>query len=550
MTDTTQPVLAYLHQLLLRPPGDQPALAGLLAELAGVFPGSAVGVAALPDGQPLARYPTPATPTARWPWHDDPTLITRCRQSATAIVADHGSGQVVLTTAQSVDGSGWLLWLEQAGHRDHPDGQLAAFALVGQALARGIRSDAKPRWAEQLDLSARQDRLEIAAAVTRRLAHDFGNVLTGILGFTELALAQQMPANTSLHNYLQESYRAAQTGAQFTQQLRLFSRRQMTSSRSSQIAHLLAEQEARLFAIQPTGLNLRLTVPADLPPVALDCEQMYLVLTPILDNAREALVGPGVVSVSARLVEISDSQCADLYGGVQPGPHVEVIVADTGTGLSPDVQRRLFAEPFYSTKPKRRGFGLAIAYGVLHAHRGGIRLHPGEERGVVARIVLPVARHAPPPLMDDAMTRAAERSRGERILVVDDEAKILQVVAVSLEHAGYRVETFNNCESALQAYFAQPNDPYRLVLTDVVMPGMGGVDLVRKLLQRDPAVRVLFMSGRVSLDFTQPDFANRAFELLAKPFVPDQLTQAVRRTLDRPTAGRSAETAAPVRGGK
>src|SRR2546421_83864 len=175
-SDPTRAALDYAHRLLLRPPGDQPALADLLAELA------------------------------------------------------------------------------------------AALALAGQALSRWLGSEARPRWADQLALAARQERLETAADVTRRLSHDFGNVLTGILGFTELALAQQVPANTPLHSYLQEVYRAAQTGAQFTHQLRLFSRRQSTSSRSTPLSAILAEQEARLFAARDQGVHLRLNVPADLPP--------------------------------------------------------------------------------------------------------------------------------------------------------------------------------------------------------------------------------------------------------------------------------------------
>src|SRR5207248_4048778 len=141
---------------------------------------------------------------------------------------------------------------------------------------------------------------------------------------------------------------------------------------------------------------------------------------------REALVGPGAISVSARTIELNEADCRDLFGDLRPGPHVEVTVADTGAGLSPDAQRRLFAEPFFSTKPRRRGFGLATAYGVLHAHRGGLRLHPGEERGVVARVVLPAGHAVPAPAVLPSAT--IEPSGGERLLVVDDEAEVLSFV--------------------------------------------------------------------------------------------------------------------------
>jgi CheY-like chemotaxis protein len=286
-------------------------------------------------------------------------------------------------------------------------------------------------------------------------------------------------------------------------------------------------------------------VPGDLPAVALDPEHLHQVLTALLDNARESLMGPGSISVSARVVDLGPAECQDLFGAARPGPHVEIVIADTGTGLSPEVQRRLFADPFFTTKPRRRGFGLAMAYGILHAHRGGLRLHPGEERGVVARALLPVAPSPAAPAPGAAALLAPEKARGERILVVDDEAKVLQVVTVALEQVGFRVEAVSSGEAALQAYFAQPTDPFRLVLTDVIMPGMGGVELARRLLRGDPGVRVLFMSGHVPADHTRQELGSHPFELLAKPFRPDQLVRTVRAALDRPLRPRG-RAEAPV----
>ncbi|MFO0841891.1 MAG: response regulator [Gemmataceae bacterium] len=535
MNLTSQAALEFLHRLLCQPAADQAELPGLLAGLAGAFGAPAAGVAALPEGQALARHPdTPAVEEVTWPWQDDPSLLCRFRQAPGAVALERAGCPMLVTTFTGPDGAGWVVWLEGAGRGSFDDGEAASLGLVGLALTRWLASDARPRWADRLELAARQQRLETAATVTRRLAHDFGNVLTGILGFTELALAQQVPANTPLHTYLNEVYRAAQTGAQFTHQLRLISRRQSASSRGSQLAAVFAEQEARLFAAQPDGLNLRLTLPADLPPVALDDEHLHQVLTALLDNARESLMGPGTISVSARVVQLGGADCQEIYGATRPGPHVEVVIADTGAGLSPEVQRRLLAEPFFTTKPRRRGFGLAVTHGVLHAHKGGFRLHPGEERGVVARLLLPVAPAplVPPPPAEEAV-RPTERLKGERVLVVDDESEVLQYVTASLGRAGFRVEPVSTGEAALQAYFAQPADPFGLVLTDVVMPGVGGVELARRLLRRDPAVRMLFMSGHVSTDFTRQDFAEHAFEFLAKPFRPEQLLKAVRAALSR-----------------
>jgi signal transduction histidine kinase/ActR/RegA family two-component response regulator len=537
-TDTSRRALDFVHRLLSRTAADQPALEDLLGELATAFAVSGSGLACLPDCQQVFRFPArremPAQP---WPWQEDSSLLAPASRPPGAVVIERPHHPLFLATVlTSSTGVSWVLWLEDGRRTSFSDAEQAALALAGHSLGRWLAADG-PRWADQVDRAARQQQLEVAANVTRRLAHDFGNVLTGIMGFTELALAQQVPANTPLHTYLSEVYRAAQGAAQFTHQLRLFSRRQSSSSRTVPVSAILAEQEARLFAARDPAVTLRVNVPADLPPVALDGDQLHQVLSALLDNAREALAGPGTISVSARLVELGEVDCRDLFGATRAGSHVEITVADTGVGLSPEVQRKLFSEPFFTTKARRRGFGLAVAYGILHAHRGGLRLHPGPEGGVVARLVVPVA---PVPVLAPVVPSAEASAptvpqKGERILVVDDDVEVLHYLATTLERAGYRIEAVGSASAAVDAYSSAGSDPFRLVLTDVVMPEVNGVELVRRLLRRDPAVRVLFLSGHVSTDFPQQDFANHAFELLPKPFRNEQLLRAVRTAIDRGT---------------
>src|SRR5262249_10231537 len=153
-------------------------------------------------------------------------------------------------------------------------------------------------------------------------------------------------------------------------------------------------------------------------------------------------------------------------------PHIEITIADTGVGLSPEAQKYLFADPFFTTKPRRHGFGLAVTYGILAAHHGGLRLHPRAERGVGARGLVPVAP-VPVGRLAEAETRpigrASAKVHGERILVVDDEREVLQLVRATLEQAGYRVEGAGSGEAALEAYARAGRDPFRLVLADVVM---------------------------------------------------------------------------------
>jgi signal transduction histidine kinase/ActR/RegA family two-component response regulator len=534
--------LDLVHGYLSRPALEQPPLDHLLAELATAFAACGAGLASLPDGATSARHPAEATAP--------PCLDVARAARGTVTLERAGGGSFLLApVADPAQGPAWALWLEDDRRAAWPDDEAAALHLAGLSLSRWLQGADRPRWADQLDLLARQQRLETAADVTRRIAHDFGNVLTGILGFIELALAQQVPANTALHSHLTEVYRSAQAGAQFTHQLRLFSRRQSTTSRSCLLAGVLAEEEARVRGLDRDGQwALSVSVPTDLPPVALDADHLRQVLAALLDNAREALAGPGSITVSARAAELSAADCLGLFGAVRPGPHVEVCIADTGSGLSPEAQRRLFAEPFFTTKPRRRGFGLAIAYGILHAHRGGLRLYPGAEHGALARVVLPAAPRSA--LVPHAGTAAAlgqgngsEREVGEKVLVVDDDPQVLRYVASTLQQAGYRVQAVSNAEDAWQSYLAQNADPFRLVLSDVVMPRTTGIDLARRLLANDGLVRVLFMSGRVAPDFTRQGLAPNRIDLLTKPFAPDGLLRAVRSALDRLEGGRRGDLA-------
>jgi signal transduction histidine kinase/ActR/RegA family two-component response regulator len=446
-----------------------------------------------------------------------------------------GTGSFLLTAVGAPGSAGWLLWVEDEQRPGWTDAEAGALMLAGQNLTRWLAAPPAPRWAEQLDRAARQQRLESAAQVARRLAHDYGNVLTGILGFSELALSQQIPVNTPLHCYLTEVHRGAQAGAQLTNQLRLFARRQGSLSRSCTLAPVLAQEEERLRAGAGAGARVQIDIPDGLPPTAIDPDLLRQALAVLLDNAREATPGPGAVHVSARPAVLTEGDCREFFGDARPGPHVEITVTDSGTGLSPEAERRLFTEPFYSTKPRHRGLGLATAYGILYAQRGGLRLERRPEGGVVARVVVPAVPDDASPLAPPGTVSPA---RGERVLVVDDDPMILQLVCATLERAGYRVQAVSNAEDALRCYAAAAPDPFRLVLADVIMPRVTGIELARRLLSRDADVRVLFMSGQVTGEFASHDFAGPNFELLPKPFRPEGLLRAVRNALDRPPVRR------------
>jgi signal transduction histidine kinase len=232
--------------------------------------------------------------------------------------------------------------------------------------------------------------LESAAAISGRLAHDFGNMLTGILGFTELTLSQ-LPADSPSRRYVEETYQSAQQGARWVQRVQLFSRRGRAAAIPGSLTAAVAQEEARVRPIWGNAVALSVSLPNDLPGLALDTGALQQVLAEVLDNAREAITGPGIVTVSARRAELTARECGPIIGNVQPGSYVEVTVTDTGCGLTPDVRLRLFNDIFFSTKPRHRGLGLAVVYGLLRGHRGGICLGPNPEQGAAIRLFFPVA---------------------------------------------------------------------------------------------------------------------------------------------------------------
>jgi signal transduction histidine kinase len=412
--DSSRSALEFIHRLVFLPAEEHPNLDGLLEELSAAFAATAAGLATFPDGAPLCIHPTLIDDCQLViddlkSWLNQQSTINNPQSvGGVRTVPRRAGGSCLVTLLGVPERGGWLLWLEDDGRATWSTSEAGLLALAGQALTHRLtRDEAQTPWAVQLDRGIRRQRMETAANIVRRLAHDFGNVLTGILGFSELALADKEASRSPLRDYLGEVHRSAQSGAQYTNQLRLFARRHANSNRSCNLVNVLVELcgeqrgtdgEKSSQASFPAGadVQVKLHLPDDLPDVALESEALRQVLTIVLDNAREASAGAGVIDVLARTVQVSAGEAGALFGEVRPGKHLEIRVADNGAGLTPEVQRQLFAEPFFSTKSRKRGFGLAIAYGILSAYRGGLELLPRLEGGTIARLIVPVAAVAGP----------------------------------------------------------------------------------------------------------------------------------------------------------
>jgi signal transduction histidine kinase len=247
-----------------------------------------------------------------------------------------------------------------------------------------------------IDPDRLQQRLADAAVIAGRMAHDFDNILTGIIGFADLS-APQLPAGSQAQKFVTEIGKVGQRGIQFTQQLHQLSRSGHSKPLPGSVAAAVGKEEARLRPALAPGTQLLSAVPANLVHVGMENGPLGVVLGHLLENAAEATPPGGRVVVSARLVELTPADARGYLGQVGPGPHVEVAVQDSGPGIRPEVRAKLFVEPFYTTKVRHRGLGLAIVYRTLYAHRGGVRLDPAPppETGTVARVVIPPAAARP-----------------------------------------------------------------------------------------------------------------------------------------------------------
>ncbi len=286
--------------------------------------------------------------------------------------------------------AGWL-WVES-------DPQRQWSALDQEMLLFSAKILAASTWlARQLGSPADQRQLirclRESAVIIGRMAHDFDNILTGVNGFTELTLPLLPPLSLQ-HQYLTEVSKVGQRGIQFTQQLHHLSRSGQVRPQLTALAPVLAKAEVRQRELASRSLHLDFQIANELPPVAMETQPLTLVFDYLIDNAREACRPSGSVTVRTAVRELSEREAFSKWGNVRSGEHVVVAIQDNGSGIKPEVQRRLFAELFVTTKPRHRGLGLAIVYRTLYVHGGGMTIASQVDVGTKVEVYLPLC---PPP---------------------------------------------------------------------------------------------------------------------------------------------------------
>ncbi|HWA09300.1 MAG TPA: PAS domain S-box protein [Opitutaceae bacterium] len=461
------------------------------------------------------------------------------------------------------------MWLEAI----HPEDRARVLAAATERQARGdydetyriLRPDGSLRWIRDRaypienesgrvyrivgtaeDVTGRKEleiqltqmqRMESVGRMAGGIAHDLNNILAPILMGAPLLRIGLPPAQ--VEKTLATIETSARRGADLVKQLLMFGRGIEGRRQAVRLKDLVREMEEIMRETFPKNIVISSDLPIDIWPLMGDATQLHQVLLNLCVNARDAMPSGGRLSLTARNVRI-DENYAGMSPEAKPGAYACLTVADSGTGIPPEVMDKIF-DPFFTTKEvgKGTGLGLSTLIGIVKNHAGFVTVESEVGTGTTFKIYLPAETGAVPAESAPAISTALPRGRGEMILVVDDEASIRDVIGRTLEQFGYRVLTATDGGDAC-AKFALHLTEVKVVLTDLDMPVMGGVIMIQVLKKMNPAIKVVISSGKMS-GLADPATTAALGELevgsiLTKPYTADAVLRLLNDLLTKPPA--------------
>jgi two-component system, cell cycle sensor histidine kinase and response regulator CckA len=400
------------------------------------------------------------------------------------------------------------------------DGRILSFVAVKRDITEHLRLTAQFQQAQKMESVGR-----LAGGV----AHDYNNMLSVIIGFSELALGKTNPSQP-IHADLVEILLAARRSAEITRQLLAFARSQTIAPEVLDLNGTIEGMLKMLRRLIGEDIDLAWLPDTDLWPVRMDPAQIDQILANLCVNARDAITDIGKVTIETENITFDAAYCAD-HPGFLPGEHVMLAVSDNGCGMDEETRNHLF-EPFFTTKEvgKGTGLGLATVYGIVKQNDGFINVYSEPGAGTTFKIYLP--RHAGLGIqkkVESAVTTPL--SQDETVLLVEDEVSILKMSSMMLESLGYKVLAANDPDEG-ERLAVEHEGEIHLLMTDVVMPGMNGRDLAKRLQAVRPAMKCLFMSGYTADVIAHRGVLDEGVNFIQKPFSKKELAGKVRRALE------------------
>ena len=419
------------------------------------------------------------------------------------------------------DGS--VHWLRWGASAVQSDGR--AFAAARDVTDRKLAEEEIRQSEERLRQS---QKMEAFGQLAGGVAHDFNNLLTVICGYVGMALEEVRPEDP-LYECIDAIQRSAKRATSLTRQLLAFSRKQVLQPKVLDLNGVVSDSGSMLRRLIGEDVELKMELEQGLAPVRVDPGQLDQVILNLVVNARDAMPRGGRIAVATRAAVLDGEDPPT----VPAGRYVALTVTDAGIGIPPENLSKIF-EPFFTTKElgKGTGLGLATVFGIVQQSGGHIHVKSEVGRGTRFDIYLPPARHEP----EERAARAAAvpaRVNTETILLVEDEAEVRTFARLSLTRAGWNVLEAGSPAEAL-TLCERHAGTIQMVVTDVVMPGISGAQLLTELRARRAQLKVLFVSGYTADSMLRHGIEESRVPFLAKPFTGPQLARRVREVLDAP----------------
>ena len=426
-------------------------------------------------------------------------------------------GETMSASFRCIHPDGFWLWVESRGWLTDYHGAPHVLAVTRDLTDR-----------RRLENELRQaQKMEAIGLLAGGVAHDFNNLLTVILGYAELL--GELVKEPRTHAVVEEIRHACDRAVVLTQQLLAFSRKQVLNPAVIDLNEVIGDVVRMLSRIIGESIQVTVTTAGAVPPVLVDAGQVHQVVTNLAVNARDAMPAGGRLTIETSALR---TPAADAPPELPPGRYAIVSVTDTGSGIEPSVLPRIF-EPFFTTKEpgKGTGLGLSTAYGIMKQSGGHIDVRSKVGAGTTFTLYFPETSLAPSSSPPQEKPAAPAAPAGELVLLVEDEDQVRSLVARALEKDGYRVRSAGSGREALEVARAT-REPFALVVTDVVMPGMSGPEMIRRLETLRPGLRVLYISGYAGDSVLREGVSEPGMGFLQKPFAAKHFLRKVRQLID------------------